>query len=178
MELENLRKEIKNKRLNLTKTEVENYSNLIKNNLFSLDFLAKKTNFFIYNSIKNEVDTSEIISFLKAQNKVISYPVIIGENMLSAVPKTDEFERKNFGVLEPKNYLETTHVEVAIIPLLLCDKNKNRVGYGKGFYDRYLQGKNVIKIGLAYDFQIVNDLNPNPWDVPLDYIITPTKIIN
>ncbi len=177
MELEILRKEIKNKRLNLTETEVKNYSKLIENNLFSLDFLAKKTNFFIYNSIKNEVDTSEIIARLKSENKVISYPVIIGENMLSVVPKTSEFERKNFGVLEPKNYVETNEIEVAIIPLLLCDKNKNRVGYGKGFYDRYLQGKNIIKIGLCYDFQVVNSLNPNPWDVALDYIITPTKII-
>ena len=176
MELEILRKEIKNKRLNLTKNEVKNYSKLIENNLFSLSFLSKKTNFFIYNSIKNEVDTSQIISRLKALNKVISYPVIIGENMLSVVPQTSEFERKNFGVLEPKNYVETNEVEVAIIPLLLCDKNKNRVGYGKGFYDRYLQGKTIIKIGLCYDFQVINSLNPNPWDVPLDYIITPTKI--
>lgn len=176
MELNFLRKEIKNKRLNLTKNEVEKYSKLIENNLFSLSFLSKKTNFFIYNSIKNEVDTTPIIARLKALNKVISYPVIIGENMLSVVPQTSEFERKNFGVLEPKNYVETNEVEVAIIPLLLCDKNKNRVGYGKGFYDRYLQGKNIIKIGLCYDFQVINSLNPNPWDVPLDYIITPTKI--
>ena len=176
MELENLRKNIKNKRLNLTKNEVENYSNLIANNLFSLDFMAKKSNFFIYNSIKNEVDTTPIISILKGQKKVISYPIIDGENLIPATPKNDDFEVGEFNVLVPKNYEIMTDVEVAIIPLLLCDKSKNRVGYGKGFYDRFLTGKNIIKIGLAYDFQVVENLIPNDWDVPLDYIITPSKV--
>ena len=176
MELENLRKSIKNKRLNLTKNEVENYSNLISKNLFTLDFLAKKTNFFIYNSIKNEVDTTPIISILKGQKKVISYPIIDGENLIPATPKNSDFVVGEFNVLVPKNYEIMTDVEVAIIPLLLCDKNKNRVGYGKGFYDRFLAGKNIIKIGLAYDFQVVDNLIPNSWDVPLDYLITPTII--
>ncbi len=177
MEVSNLRKKVKEERLNLSISEVKRRSKLIENNLFSLEFLTKKTNFFIYNSIKNEVDTTLIIDHLKAQNKVISYPVIDGENLISAVPKTKEFERGSFGVLEPKNYTVMESVEVAIVPLLLCDKNKNRVGYGKGFYDRFLKDKNLIKIGLAYDFQVVDCLNPNPWDVALDYIVTETKIL-
>ncbi|MBO5926004.1 MAG: 5-formyltetrahydrofolate cyclo-ligase [Clostridia bacterium] len=176
MELNSLRKIIKNNRLNLTKEEVKSYSKLIEINLFSLPFLSEKINFFIYNSIKNEVETSGIIHRLKTLNKVVSYPVIEGENLISVVSKTGEFERGDFGVLVPKNYTITNNVEVAIIPLLLCDKNKNRVGYGKGYYDRFLKGKKIIKIGLAYDFQVVDRLTPNPWDVPLDYVVTPTKI--
>lgn len=177
MLINDLRKIIKEKRLNLSKIEVENLSKMIENNLFTLDFIAKKTNFFIYNSIKNEVETKGIITRLKAEKKAISYPVVIGENLVPALPKTNEFERGNFGVLEPKNYSIMRDIEVVIVPLLLCDAQKNRVGYGKGYYDRFLADKNVIKIGLAYDFQVVDGINPNPWDVKLDYIVTPTKII-
>lgn len=177
MELNDLRKTVKEKRLNLSIKEVQSLSKMIENNLFSLNFLCEKTNFFIYNSIKNEVNTTKIIARLKAQNKRVAYPIVEGENLIPAIPKTGEFERGDFGVLEPKKYTVMDDVEVVIVPLLLCDKNKNRVGYGKGFYDRYLAGKKVIKIGLAYDFQLVDALNPNPWDIKLDYVVTPTKII-
>ena len=177
MELLNVRKDMKSKRLALSLGEVKNLSLAVTKNLFSLDFIKKKQNFFIYNSIKNEVDTAEIISTLLKKNKTIAYPLISGLDLTPALPLDNEYRLDNFGCKTPKNYSVMTNIDVAIIPLVACDENKNRIGYGKGYYDRFLKGKNCIKIGLAYDFQVLKSITPNSWDIPLDIIITPTRVI-
>ncbi len=177
MDLTLLRNAVKLKRNALIKSEVDALSLNVTNNLFSLDFIHEKSSFFIYNSIKNEVDTSCIISRLKGLEKKLSYPLTVGDDMLAVAPTSNEWILGDFGIKIPKHYTVINDIDVAVIPLLLCDNNKNRVGYGKGYYDRFLSNKNCIKIGLCYDFQVVENLTPNKWDVPLDYIITPTKII-
>ena len=177
MDLSALRNQIKSQRLSLSKSEVISLSKQVENLLFTLDFIREKSNFFIYNSIKNEVETNGIISTLTALGKTVAFPLISGDNLISAIPKSSEFVLDRFGCKTPAYYTVMKSVDVAVIPLLACDENKNRVGYGKGYYDRFLKDKNCIKIGLAYDFQVIDSLTPNPWDVPLDIIITPTRII-
>lgn len=177
MDFLSLRRDIKSTRLSLDNSEVKALSRLVADIFFKIFAVDESSNFFVYNSIKNEVDTFEIIDRLLKMGKTVSYPVISKDNLVSAIPTSNEYEKDCFGCKIPKEYKVMDKVDVAVIPLLACDENKNRVGYGKGFYDRYLKGKKCIKIGLAYDFQVVENLVPNPWDVPLDYIITPTRII-
>ena len=74
-----IRNKIKEKRSKVTIVEIEMASKAVLKNLLTLDFIKNKTNFFIYNSIKNEVDTAYIIDYLKHNNKVISYPLTIGD---------------------------------------------------------------------------------------------------
>ena len=97
--------------------------------------------------------------------------------MYSVKPLSNNFIKDKFGVLVPKEYEIISDVDVAFIPLIACDKNKNRIGFGKGYYDKFLSGKNILKIGLAYDFQIVDHIPSNSWDVKLDLIITDKQII-
>lgn len=177
MDLNFLRNTVKLKRNALSKNEALALSLKVSNNFFSIDFIREKSTFFIYNSIKNEVDTSCIISRLTNLGKRLCYPLTVGNDMLAVEPTSNEWIVGDFGVKTPKDYSVIKDIDVAVIPLLLCDKNKNRVGYGKGYYDRFLKNKNIVKIGLAYDFQVVENLTPNEWDVPLDVIITPTRII-
>ena len=177
MDLSALRNQIKSQRLTLGANEVFALSKQVESLLFSLDFIREKSNFFIYNSIKNEVETSGLISVLTTLGKTVAFPLISGENLIPSIPKSSEFVLDRFGCKTPAYYTVMKSVDVAVIPLLACDENKNRVGYGKGYYDRFLKDKNCIKIGLAYDFQVKDNLTPNPWDVPLDIIITPTRII-
>ena len=177
MDFLSLRRDIKSTRLSLDNSEVKALSRLVADNFFKINGLFESSNFFVYNSIKNEVETSEIVDILLKMGKSVSYPVISGENLISAIPTSNEYIKDCFGCKIPKDFTVMDKVDVAVIPLLACDENKNRIGYGKGFYDRYLKSKNCIKIGLAYDFQVVENFVPNPWDVPLDYIITPTRII-
>lgn len=175
--MKSLRTKIKLMRENMPKSEVESLSSAVYTKLFSLDYMREKSTFFVYKSFRNEVDTSGIINALLAQNKTVSHPLIIGDKIISALPTSSEWVKDAFNIETPKNYKELSSVDVAIIPLIACDKNKNRVGFGKGFYDKFLSETPCIKIGLCYDFQVIDSITPNPWDVKLDYIITPTKII-
>lgn len=97
--------------------------------------------------------------------------------MIAAKPCGKEIKLSKFGREEPKNYIEIKNIEVCFLPLIACDLSFNRLGYGKGFYDRFLSGRNCLKIGLCYDFQVVEKVNKNSWDIPLDIIVTETKII-
>ena len=81
--------------------------------------------------------------------------------MVAGIPVGKETTTDKFGVVIPKNYTVIENVDVAFIPLVACDKNKNRIGFGKGYYDKFLQNKNCIKVGICYDFQVVESITPN-----------------
>ena len=97
--------------------------------------------------------------------------------MVAGVPTSTEYKKSSLGVLEPISYTVLENPSVIIIPLVACDVNKNRIGMGKGYYDRYLKGKNCLKIGICYDFQVVEGIIPNETDVPLDIIITEKRTL-
>lgn len=97
--------------------------------------------------------------------------------------------RKATGTLEdgplriPQPAIGATEVEpdTLLVPLVAADLSRNRLGQGKGYYDRTLaalsQRKPIRTIGLAWDIQIVDKLPTDPWDVPLDLVVTPTRIL-
>ncbi|TMM59239.1 5-formyltetrahydrofolate cyclo-ligase [Maribacter algarum] len=131
---------------------------------------------------KNEVDTSFILSILQGKDKNIVLPKIRSKDRLQNILLTDSTRLKanSWGVPEPIEGVEVpSHkIDVVFVPLLAFDENGNRVGYGKGFYDNFLNGckKNVIKVGLSLFPAIakISDLNEN--DIPLDYCVTPEKV--
>lgn len=168
---------IKNLRENLTELEVKTLSAKITEKVLSLDIIKEKQTFMVYNSIKCEVSTQKIINHLLENAKTVCYPITIDENIVIAKPLTTEFVNGNFGVLEPKEYEVLDKVDVVFVPLIACDKNKNRIGFGKGYYDRFLKDKSAVKIGLSYDFQVVDSIEANPWDIPLDIIVTESFIL-
>lgn len=172
-----IRNKIKLLRSNLTAYEVETLSDAITKTVLGFDFLQEKSVFFIYNSIKNEVDTAKIQNYLKSNKKTLTYPVVTESGMVSALPTSCKTIKGAFGVIEPKDYEVLDKIDVCFVPLVACDLSKNRIGFGKGYYDRFLQKNPCMKIGLCYDFQVVDKIEPNPYDVPLDIIVTPTKII-
>ena len=99
------------------------------------------------------------------------------------------FERKNFdplntniyGLLEPAIKTNSLIPDIILVPLLAFDKNKNRLGYGKGFYDRFLtkfsNKRKIITIGVAFSFQKYNKVPTSSGDVRLDYILTDKGLI-
>ena len=97
--------------------------------------------------------------------------------MYAAKNLSNSEEERAFKIKEPSIYEIVFDVDVVIVPLVGCDKNLNRIGFGKGFYDRFLKDKKAYKIGVCYDFQVVDNLTVNEWDVKLNKIITPTKVI-
>ena len=95
----------------------------------------------------------------------------------------EKFIKSNFGVEEPIeneiNYINQKDIGLIIVPGICFDKEKNRLGFGKGYYDRYLQNENINTIGICFEEQIVENIIPTTeYDVAMKKIITDKKIYN
>ena len=179
----NARKKYRQLRGKLSNNQILDLSVKIANNSLNLDIWEYK-NYHIFLSIEknNEVDTNPILNILTAKEKkiIISKSNFEDLSMTNYILDDDVvLELNKYGIPEPKNgqKIKISSIEVVFIPLLCFDKKGNRVGYGKGFYDRFLNElpKKSIKIGLSLfspEYSIVG-INKN--DVKLDYCITPKK---
>ena len=154
-------------------------------NLIKKHFQKKKIVIAGYYPSNYEVD---ILNFLEAASKKrfkIALPVIRSSNKMSFKLWSfkDPLYVNKFGMLEPKNSNKNTIPDLIMVPLVAFDNHLNRIGYGKGFYDRSLNKikkikKNIISLGVAYSFQKCQQIPINNNDFRLDYIITEKGIIN
>ena len=131
---------------------------------------------------KKEIETMTILSVLHGKDKNVLVPKVSSDNKMNSYLLTDatRFKVSNLGVPEPINGIEVEpkQIDVVFLPLLAFDKNGNRVGYGKGYYDRFLMDcrADVLKIGLSlFEAEdLITDLNKD--DIPMDYCVTPDKV--
>ena len=141
-------------------------------------------NYHVFLPIKrnNEIDTSPIIHLLRTKKKEVYIPKVKNESDLDSIllrENTELIENK-WGIPEPSkgDAVDPQIIDVVFIPLLVFDKRGHRVGYGKGYYDRFLRScrGDVIKIGLGY-FEAIEEIQDiNPEDIAMDYCVTPNKI--
>ncbi len=128
----------------------------------------------IYNSLAREVDTKAIINYFIGKRKVY-LPVVDGEEMsLVEVNADSEYAVAKWGILEPigkRLAPEEVMPAVTVTPLLGADKNLNRLGKGKGYYDRYFAKVKTLRIGLAFDEQIVDEIPCEETDKALDILV-------
>lgn len=131
---------------------------------------------------KKEIDTTFVLSILQGKDKNIVLPKMEDDGVLKHYLLTDNtrLQKNKWNIPEPVDGIEvpTNKIDVVFIPLLAFDKYGNRVGYGKGYYDRFLAQcrSDVKKIGLSLfeAEEIITDFNED--DIALDYCVTPTKI--
>lgn len=172
-----IRKSLKGKRNSLSFESVKSKSQLVKDNLFKLD-IFNNDNFFVYLSFQNEVQTAEILSNLFKLKKHIFVPKISGKEMeMVCLDGKTTFQKNKFGIFEPIGKAQKINDFVAIMPCVAVDEKGNRIGFGGGYYDRFLNGKNVLKIVLCYDFQVVENFEPEKNDIPANIIVTDKRII-
>jgi len=130
-----------------------------------------------YYPYNHEVDTIQILKKFEKQNYIISLPKIKKNSQMNFFDWStkDPLMINNYGIPEPISN-KIVFPNIILVPLVAYDKNLNRVGYGGGFYDRYLKkikkNKKIITIGLAYSFQKVKKIPINKNDIKLDFIIT------
>lgn len=156
-------------------------SKLITEKLISLEIISKYDTLLLYNSINNEVDTKELMNYAKKCGKTLAFPTVVGDEMLFYRIDDDKDTKEGYmGIKEPivfDDRLIECQNGVIIVPGVAFDKSCNRTGYGKGFYDKYLnKHTELIKIGLAFSFQIFDELKTDVYDIPLDYVITEESI--
>jgi 5-formyltetrahydrofolate cyclo-ligase len=178
-----IRKVLKKKRLNLSKEEVLTKSELIKNRLFQIDEFKITKNILFYVSYNGEVFTHNAIKEALIDKKVV-VPISKKEDYSLILSKLDSFEdlqEGQYSILEPKKErtkeISTDKIDLAIVPGIAFDLNGNRIGYGKGYYDRLLKNIKAPIIGLAYEFQIIKKIPIDDYDKQVDIIITEKRVI-
>ena len=175
---------IQRKKKYLTANKLKFNFNLIFK-LIREHFYKKKITIAGYYPSNYEVN---ILSFLEKVSKKkfkIALPVINssgGMSFRSWIFKEPLYVNK-FGILEPKNSKKKIVPDLIMVPLVAFDNRLNRIGYGKGYYDRSLKKinkikKNAISLGIAYSFQKCRKIPINSHDFKLDYIFTEKGIIN
>lgn len=180
-----LRKEYLKKRLALSVDEVNFLSRQISENFFLQFKPSENQSVHVFLSIEkfNEINTKIFIEeFFKKKMRVF-VPKMIGEKLISVELKENTLLAKNkWDILEPVSHEDcgVQNFDYVITPLLYCDKKGNRVGYGKGFYDKFFAqlDENSKKIGVNYfpPNDIIDDVEPT--DIPLDYLATPVAVLS
>lgn len=161
-----LRNQLKIKRAAFTGIERKEADEAILN--YFLKQFSDFESYFIYNSFSSEADTKNIIFALLKAGKRVYLPKVMGENML-AVP-CGKTRIGAFGIEEPVGQPFEGDMDITVIPLLAVNSGLFRIGYGKGYYDKYLKDKRTLKVGLGYNFQIA-EFNEDGWDIPLDAFV-------
>ena len=143
-------------------------SSLIKHKLFSSKEYKKAKTILFYSSFDGEVDTAEILREALKTGKHVALPVILEDQKMLIPSVVFDLDKElgigPYGITQPKkNYLrpiDLSNLELVIVPGVAFDKKGNRLGRGKGYYDRFLKKlpSNTPTIGLAFDFQIVEHL--------------------
>lgn len=174
-----LRKRAFEIRLSMTEDQVLEKSEEIARRLFSTEIYKSAKRVFSYYSFNNEVDTRDINRIILSDNKKLALPVCVDSYNLE-FHQIDDLTQVELGILNipiPKirNKIEPTSYDIMLMPGILFSKTGYRIGYGKGYYDRYLSDKKIFKIGLTYDNLLVDDIEHSDFDVKADYIITQTR---
>ena len=134
----------------------------------------------LYLNMRSEVETTGLLEGLLNSGKQVCAPVVDTEQ-LELIPRRiqnleTELVRHPYGMLEPNAacpLFPIEHLQLIVVPGIAFDHNGYRLGYGKGFYDRFLvKCPDAVAIGLAYQIQLVEDTFPQAWDVPVQHIFT------
>ena len=124
-----------------------------------------------------EVDPLKILEKFEKKNYLISLPKIEKNSHMSFFcwSTKEPLSINKYGIPEPTSNI-VTHPNILLVPLVAFDNHFNRIGYGGGFYDRYIKKlkkeKKIITIGLAYSFQKVKEVPINKYDIKLDFVVT------
>lgn len=154
----------------------ENSEKIIEN-LLASDFYKNSQSIFVYVSKNKEVETKDFIKKAIADGKKIYVPKIKDHKMFAAkLDDLSELQAGAFDIPTSKSLEFIKDPDLSICPGLSFDDDKNRLGYGGGFYDRFLGENKTTKIGLMIsDFRSIK-IPADPWDIKMDFIITEDKI--
>lgn len=172
---------MRQKRRALLSDEVLSAGNIICSQIFSFEFMKKATTVMTFISNFKEPSTECIFKTLSEQNKKIVVPVSNTENFTiipSYIDSSSALTNGAYGIKEPEliRPAKPEDIDIAIIPGIAFGKDGSRLGFGKGYYDKFLECFDGIKIGICYDFQIFDSLPVSAHDINMDIIVTEKRI--
>ena len=161
-----------------TQQSLHNLSLQALTHLEQLPSFKQSNCFAIYHSLKDELQTSEFIEKWHTKKSVL-LPIVRGNDIvLQPYTGRDSLYSGAFGILEPtESFYTTAKPEIIVIPGIAFDKQYNRLGRGKGYYDRFLSNLQIPKIGLCFSFQLIGNIPSEPFDIKMDYVVTDMGVI-
>ena len=178
-----IRKEILAKRNILSYKDINKKSDLIIKNLAS--YIENVQNIMIFMDMKTEVKITKLLELYPKKNFFIS-KITNSKNREMKINKYNKNELilHKFGYYESSsnNFYDEEILDVVIVPALAFDSKKNRIGFGGGYYDTFLEkvrkkNNKVLFIGICYDFQIIDSIPTEKHDVTLDFVVSESKVI-
>ena len=177
LEKDSIRNSVGKKRSALSDVEVRQKSLLISDNLYSLEAFKLSKSIALYSPILNEVRTESIFNKAIQSEKEVYFPRVNGSSLdFHRIDKLEQLKTGKYGVLEPQAHLykaNTEDIDLYVIPAIAFDKYGNRLGYGKGYYDRALANiSDSRKVGLSCDLQILDSVPFDENDRKVGIIVT------
>jgi 5-formyltetrahydrofolate cyclo-ligase len=185
---DSLRKKMLHQRRTMRTQDVNTFSHKIITTIMELPQFVNFKNIMLYINFNNEVDTHSLTTWCLDNGKTVIAPYCVQKER-KIVPfeiknLSDDLTKSTFGVMEPKHNIlkevSLQNIDLIIVPGVIFDIHCNRIGFGAGYYDRFLckKPKNTVTIGIAYDYQIIDSVPTDKYDVPLDFVITEKRIIS
>ena len=178
-----LRTEYQKRRDSLTEEQIAECSIQISNLSLTLNIWEYSLyHLFMTNEKNKEIDTSYLLSVIQGKDKQPVIPKIVDDNRLEHFLLNDQTLLKNnpWGIPEPLSgiTINPKQIEVVFIPLLVFDQHGHRVGYGKGYYDRFLDqcSESTLKVGLTFFDPVTKIEDIETHDISLDFALTPERI--
>ena len=178
-----LRTRLLEKRKSLDKTEKAKWDKIISEKIINSDYFKNAEQVLVFSSTDDEFDTKHIIECCKAQSKEIFYPLCTDKNgnmKFLRVDSNDDLVSGMYGIKEPKStcekYIEKKY-DLVIVPCLSADRQKNRIGYGKGYYDRFLKDFNGVSVSPCYDILLEDEIPTDKYDIQINIIVTDKEVI-
>lgn len=175
-----VRKVVREKKRALTCEEIDFKSQVIIERLCQCEHYINANRIYAYVNYNQEINMSFLFEKTWANDKKIFVPRVKGQEMeFCRINSMDDLEKGAYGIMEPKITCEMDdeYAGVMIMPGLAFDKMHHRIGYGGGFYDRYLnEHPDFVKIAMCYDFQVFEEIESEEFDIPVDLVISESEI--
>ena len=173
MNKKELRSHIKALKKQHSKEELLEQSKLILNKLENHKSFKEAQIIMLYSSLPDEVDTHDFLEQWRNRKKII-LPTVVGDDIIPVeLSKDTNFAIGDFNIMEPQNEPYNGSYDLIIVPGVAFDKKGNRIGRGKGYYDRFLcKHLDVTRIGICFDFQLVDKVPTEDNDIRMNEVIS------
>ena len=176
-----IRQRLLRQRRSLNRQDIAKKSEVISNKLTELDFVRDAKCIMAYLAFRNEVDLKLLLKFCKEKGIIAAVPRITGSGIMEAAEYADSsvLQQNKYGIYEPSDTcgIDKENIDVIIVPAVAFDEEGYRLGYGGGYYDRFLENTKAVKTGVCFDFQIVSMLPKEEHDIKMDMVISEKRTL-
>ena len=178
MNKDDIRRRVKTRKRLLDDNERQTAARNVFDQLERLAAFMMSDSILAYHSLPDELSTREFLDKWSSRKRFF-LPRVNGLDLEILPYDRTRLRSGAFRIEEPDgdDLSDASQMEMIIVPAVAYDRQGNRIGRGRGYYDRLLSTTRALKVGVAYDFQLFDNLEPDPFDVPVDIVITESTII-